>query len=114
MSDTHWVVQTQARDVRSTESYDISDTIAMALTHKMRSKVIGTKGLTLMKILLSAALAVIKNLPGGVGADSGVKGQYETGGAARGETLYISDRRSGTTRFESKTFVGSGGRGHKR
>jgi hypothetical protein len=45
--------------------YDISDTVALDLTPKLRSKVIGTKGLTPMKIILSAALAVITEVPGG-------------------------------------------------
>jgi hypothetical protein len=45
--------------------YDISETVALALSHKLRSKVIGIKGLTPVKILLSAALAVIKEVSGG-------------------------------------------------
>jgi hypothetical protein len=92
--------------------YDISETVALVLTPKLRSQVIGTKGLTPMKILLSAAVAVIKEFPGG--GYSGAKGQDESGGAARGETLWRSDRRSGTTRFERLPFVSAGGRGHQR
>jgi hypothetical protein len=45
--------------------YDISDTVALALSPKLHSKGIGTKGLTPVKILLSAALAVIKEVTGG-------------------------------------------------
>jgi hypothetical protein len=47
--------------------YDISGTVTLTLSPKLRSKVIGTKGLKPMKILLSAALAVIKEVPGGGG-----------------------------------------------
>jgi hypothetical protein len=45
--------------------YDIIDTAALALSPKLRSKVIGIKDLTPVKFLLSAALAVIKEVPGG-------------------------------------------------
>jgi hypothetical protein len=45
--------------------YAISDTVALDLIPKLRYKVIGIKGLTPVKILSSAALAVIKEVPGG-------------------------------------------------
>jgi hypothetical protein len=45
--------------------YDIIDTVVLALTQSQRSKVIGVHHLTPVKILLSAALAVIKEVRGG-------------------------------------------------
>jgi hypothetical protein len=44
--------------------YDISDTVALVLTQEQRSKVIGFHHLTPVNNILSAALAVIKELPG--------------------------------------------------
>jgi hypothetical protein len=47
--------------------YDVSDTLALALNQKLRSKVIGVKHLTPIKIILSPALSVIEEVPGGGG-----------------------------------------------
>jgi hypothetical protein len=47
--------------------YDISDTVALALTPELRSNVIDIKHVMSAKILLIAALSVIKEVPGGGG-----------------------------------------------
>jgi hypothetical protein len=47
--------------------YEISDTHTLALTQEQRSKVIGVRHLTPVKILLSLSLAVIKYVIGGGG-----------------------------------------------
>jgi hypothetical protein len=49
--------------------YDISDTVALFFTQEQSSKVIGVHHLTPVNIILSAALAVIKEVPGGGGFD---------------------------------------------
>jgi hypothetical protein len=46
--------------------YDISYTVALVLTQEQRSKFVGVHHLTSVKIILSAALAVIKEVRGGV------------------------------------------------
>jgi hypothetical protein len=65
---------------------DKSDTVAMVLTQEQRSKVIGVHDLTPLKILLSAALAVNKEVTGG-GADTRSKNQGEAGGGAGDESV---------------------------
>jgi hypothetical protein len=47
--------------------YDISDSVALGLNPDLKPKVINIQHLTPVKILLSAAFAVITEVPGGVG-----------------------------------------------
>jgi hypothetical protein len=67
--------------------YDISDTVAFDLTQEHHSKVSGVRHLMPVKILLSAALAVIKEVPGGADTGSKSQGEARGGAGAGGETV---------------------------
>jgi hypothetical protein len=55
--------------------YEISDSVTLGLNSDLKSKVINIQHLTPVKILLSAAFAVIADVPGG--ADPRAKGEGE-------------------------------------
>jgi hypothetical protein len=66
--------------------YAISYTVALVFTQEQRSKLIGVHHLARLKIILSAALAVIKEVPGGL-PDTTSKSQCEAAGGAGDESI---------------------------
>jgi hypothetical protein len=93
--------------------YDIRDSVAPGFNPDLKSKVIKIQHLTPVNILLSAAFAVLTEVPGGGRPDPRAKDEGEARRLTGRHAGSGSDRRVGQVRSERKAVVRTGTRGHQ-